>query len=264
MMEEKIWRFMRSERMYGKGSKIIAGVSGGKDSMFLIDVLDFARSRDDIEVDLLFIDFGLEGHKKAREYLEGLSRERGFTLRVVEIEKEFGMDIVQISYIAGKHICTVCSQLLRYYLLYSSKGYDTLITGHNMTDITAFYIVNAASGSRYSDTLRPVFTTFLGNKKARPFFYLTENRLREIAKERGYRSFDTNCPGENELPSVSVRRMLVEAEERRKGFTKGLLKYFISHTTPSGGNPVPCRLCGMPSRNGICSICRLKQKIERF
>ncbi len=261
--EEKIRMFMRSQRMYRPGDRILAGISGGKDSMMLAVVLKHVSEVDDVSVELLHLNFGQRGSDVLERYVVKFAEELGLPIKVWRLEDEWGMKFDELVRKVKGNPCSVCSTLLRYYLLWFGKEYDVVATGHNLDDMVSFYLFNAMTGNtRYSSTLRPVVKTSVGPLKVRPFFYVPEEKIAEEARKRGIVSFPTGCPSEDEAPTVRIRGFLKEIEKRTPGARKGLLKFFLSVTPPPEGNaPRRCEVCGMPSSGRLCAVCRMKKKV---
>ena len=262
--EEKIRMFMRSQRMYGPGDRILAGISGGKDSMMLAVVLSYVAEKDDVEVELLHLNFGQPGSELLEKHVRRFAEELGLPIRVWRMKDEWGITFPELLARLRGNPCGVCSTLLRYYLLYFGKEYDAIATGHNLDDIVSFMLYNAMTGNvRYSATLRPVVTTFFGNKKVRPFFYVPEERLAEEAKRRGIKSLPTGCPSEEEAPTVVLRKFLREFEKRVPGARKSLLKFFLSLDVEGReGGPRACERCGMPASGRVCAVCKMKERVR--
>ncbi|NPA86442.1 MAG: hypothetical protein GXO00_00315 [Candidatus Diapherotrites archaeon] len=260
--EEKIRMFMRSQRMYWPGARILSGISGGKDSLMLAVVLKHVSEVDDVSVELLHLNFGQKGSELLEKHVERFASELGLPLKVWRLEDEWGMRFDELVSRLRGNPCAICSTLLRYYLLYLGRDYDAVATGHNLDDVVSFYLYNAMTGNvSFSSTLRPVLKTSVGPLKIRPFFYVREEKIAEEAKKRGIVSFPTGCPSEEEAPTVLLRRFLKDFERRVPGARKNLLRFFLEKTEPPKEPPNRCEICGMPTSGRICAVCKMKKRL---
>ncbi len=265
MFEEKIRMFMRSQHMYKPGDKILAGISGGKDSLMLGLVMKYIVERDDVEAEFLHINFGQPGSELVEAYVKRFSKDLGIKLHVYRFKEDWGVGFPEIATVLRKNACSLCSQMLRYYLLYFGRDYDVVATAHNLDDIVSFLLYNAATGNTsYSSSLKPVLDTIIGVKKVKPFYYVPEERLADEAKKRGITPVPTGCPSEDEAPTVRIRRFLKEMEREVPGFRKNLLRTLIRIGTPTDSAPNKCERCGMPSYGRICSVCRMRDRIKKI
>ncbi len=230
--------------------------------MMLAVVLKYVSTVDDVSVELLHLNFGQKGSKRLEEHVSRFAEELELPLRIWRFEEEWGMSFDELVQRVGGNPCSICSTLLRYYLLWFGKEYDVVATGHNLDDMVSFYLYNTMTGNtRFSSTLRPVVRTSVGPLKVRPFFYVPEERIAEEARSRGIVSFPTGCPSEEEAPTVRIRRYLKELESSVPGARKNLLRFFLSVTPPPQEKELNrCEICGMPTSGRICSVCRMKIK----
>ena len=255
--------FMRSQRMYKPGDRILAGISGGKDSMMLAVVLKHVSEVDDVSVELLHLNFGQKGSDLLEKHVINFANKLDLPIRIWRLEEEWGMKFDELVSRLGGNPCSVCSTLLRYYLLWVGKEYDVIATGHNLDDIVSFYLYNTMTGNtRFSTTLRPVIKSYVSPLKVKPFFYVPEERIAEEAKSRDIVSLPTGCPSEEEAPTVKIRKYLRDLEKQVPGARKNLLKFFLSVTPTEERKAVNrCKICGMPTSGNICAVCKMKIKL---
>lgn len=266
MFEEKVRLYMRSQNMYGRNSNIFSGISGGKDSLALAEVLNYIREKDGVSVTLLHLNFGQKGSNILEKYVERFADERSLPIHIWRLEDDWGLTFDELSRRTKKNPCSLCSQLLRYYLLYIpwKKGADVVATGHNLDDIASFVLYNVMTGSqRYSDGLRPVVKTVVGVLKVKPFFFMKEEKIAEYVKQKNITPVPTGCPSEDEAPTVMLRRVLKEIERKTPGARKNIVKFFLNNKVVESKPPNRCKMCGMPSSGDVCSVCRLRMKVER-
>lgn len=87
-MQKKVGQFIDKWNMISEGDKVIAGVSGGADSVCLMVLLDEMRRQRDFELHVVHVNHGIRGEaaQKDEEYVRLLCKERGLPLEVVHAD----------------------------------------------------------------------------------------------------------------------------------------------------------------------------------
>src|SRR5512135_1612674 len=132
-------RFIKKYGMFGREDRVLAAVSGGKDSLSLWDIL----WRLGYQVDGLYIGLGIDegiGYSAESQRLtEQFAAQHGLELYVVDVLKQYGETIPAM---AGRTLrghdkpCAVCGMSKRHIMNRVGRegGYDVLVTGHNLDD----------------------------------------------------------------------------------------------------------------------------------
>src|SRR5512135_2147655 len=149
---EQTARFIKKYWMFGPDEKVLVAVSGGKDSLSLWDIL----WRLGYQADGLYIGLGIdeglhysdESHRLAEKFAAG----RGLTLRVVDVEREYGHAIpvlAEKTHRGQDKPCAVCGLTKRHEMnrIARDLGYDVLATGHNLDDEAATLFGNTLTWS---------------------------------------------------------------------------------------------------------------------
>ena len=252
--------------MWKEGSRVMVGVSGGKDSMLTLHVLSAIREKENIEVAAFHLDLSIPDYSSpSLDTIRKYTEDNDVPLFTYSLSKEWGMSLGEIAETLGRKPCSLCGLLKRYYLLKTAvkEGFDVVATGHNMDDILSFFLYNAATGGkRYFPSLLPKVKTIVGVIKVRPLYYLDENRIRKEVEALQVPYFPGKCPFSSMAPTGKIRKFLQEMEEERPGFKKTLLKFFldVARQTPAE-KPGKCKICGMPSSGEVCSVCKIKMKL---
>ena len=79
MFLEKVLKFNEENKLFSRGDRIVVGVSGGKDSVCLLDVLDRCREEWELSLLVVHVNHGLRGEAADRDeaFVETLANERG-------------------------------------------------------------------------------------------------------------------------------------------------------------------------------------------
>lgn len=79
MLKEKVLKYNEANKLFAKGDRIVVGVSGGRDSVCLLDILDRCREKFELSLLVLHVNHCLRGEESDRDeaFVESLARERG-------------------------------------------------------------------------------------------------------------------------------------------------------------------------------------------
>lgn len=179
--EEKIIRFIETNRLIEKGERVLVAFSGGPDSVFALHFLKKFQQKYSIELSAVHFNHGLRGkeadedQKFASEFCSNL----GVTfysskLNVKKLAKEKKLSIEE------------AARKLRYqYLekLNKQNSFDKIVTAHNLTDNTETVLMNLLSGtsasglsgipSQRGNIIRPILCV----TKQEILSYLEKNRI---------------------------------------------------------------------------------------
>ncbi|MBW2192217.1 MAG: tRNA 2-thiocytidine(32) synthetase TtcA [Deltaproteobacteria bacterium] len=178
--------------MISDGDRILVGLSGGKDSLTLMWVLEERRQRIPINYELFaaYVDPGFDGGfgEQLAEYCD----EAGFDLSVESTDH----GILAHSPQNRENPCFLCSRLRRKRLfeIADERGCNKLALGHNKDDIIETLFLNMCYAGQIS-TMLPSQSFFQGKfTLIRPLAFVDENVIRHFAEERGCPDFMNPCP----------------------------------------------------------------------
>ena len=79
MLKEKVLKFNEVNKLFHKGDRIVVGVSGGKDSVCLLDVLDRCREEFGLSLLVVHVNHCLRGEEADRDeaFVKALAEQRG-------------------------------------------------------------------------------------------------------------------------------------------------------------------------------------------
>lgn len=179
-------------QMISDGDRIVVGVSGGADSLTLMQMLLERLARIPIQYELfaVYIDPGFEG--SFAEPLEIYCEKIGFPLRVEYTD--YG--VLGHSSDNRENPCFLCSRLRRKRLFEIADELDCnkLALGHNKDDLIETLFMNICYAGEIS-TMLPV-QTFFQQKFAliRPLAYTDEDLIRRFARDQRFPDFINPCP----------------------------------------------------------------------
>lgn len=191
---KKIGRTIKKQNLLNENDKILVALSGGKDSMILLDALADRRNHLPFKIEIIAAHVLIPtiGYKTDTNYLKQFCEER----EVKFILKEFEIELDPES---KKSECFICSWSRRKALFELTKelGCNKLAFGHHMDDAIETLFMNMMYHGSIS-SLPFQLEMFKGRVKViRPLLEMTEDELIKYAAIADYKKELKNCPFEN-------------------------------------------------------------------
>lgn len=250
-------------------------VSGGKDSLSLLEVLHSLSSARGYELVALTVDEGVEGYREESiEHAEWLVKKLGVTHVVVSYEGLYGFDLDSaLDWKDERDVssCSMCGIFRRRAIDEAAQraGVDVIATAHNLDDYVQTFMMNLLHGDverlGWLDPL--VVDTDFPLRRIKPFMEIYEEEIALYAHLSGLPFQSKNCPYMHEGLRSEVRDYLNELESKHPGMKNVLLNSSVQVSSKlsvsKGPELVPCAVCGKPSSRGFCNVCRMKQLVEQ-
>ncbi len=194
--------------MISDGEKIAVGLSGGKDSLTLLWILNERLRRIPINYELIaiHIDPGFEGGFSTQ--LKAYCEKEGYKLIVDHTDN----GIVAHSSENRENPCFLCSRLRRKRLfeIADELGCKKLALGHNKDDIIETLFINMCYAGEIS-TMSPVQEFFQGDFTViRPLAFVDESVIKRFAKNMGFPVGENPCPSANVSKRAEIKIILNE------------------------------------------------------
>ena len=194
--------------MIREGDRVLVGVSGGADSLALLDLLAspmvFTPS---FELLAVHIDLGFPGSEGDLDQLRGYFEDRGYPF-VID-RTDYGP--LAHSDFNRKNPCFLCSRLRRkrIFEIAAERGFNRIALAHHRDDIIETLLINMFYGREIS-TMMPAQSIFGGKLHIiRPLAYLPEEPIKKYARECQFPIVENRCPS---------------SKTSRRGYIKDLLK----------------------------------------
>ena len=281
-MKKRVQKTLTRHKMLKRGDRIAIGVSGGKDSIALLHILnkiekDFPES----ELIAITIDEGIENYREegllfAKKHVEELELEH----HIYSFENDFGYGLDEILKILGERgkerefgACSYCGILRRKILNKAAKdiGADVLVTAHNLEDEVETVLLNIIRGDiqrlarldphprKIHESLVPRVKPFRATPQAEIVLYCVLNDLE-------YQEIP--CPHAVEAYRGDVREFVFKTQEKQPMLSFNILRgqdklLEIMKTTQPKGTLKNCEKCGEATAGKLCRACWLQELLEK-
>jgi uncharacterized protein (TIGR00269 family) len=247
-------------------SRVAVGVSGGKDSLTLLQILkEIEEGTHGSEIIAVTVDEGIKGYRdEALGIVERSCRAMGVEWVNISFSVLFGYTMDEIA--ASERTlgaCSFCGVLRRRALNEAAKSVDAdrLATGHTLDDIAQSALLNLLRGDIGKITsLDPGGYTNLGFvRRIKPLCEVPEKETTLYAYLQGFELQTTTCPYAREAMREDARVFLSDMEARRPGTlftTYNTALKLIPEVTMADAMKT-CKKCGEPSAGDTCRVCQL-------
>lgn len=273
-VEKAIHKF----KMFPPEAKVLVAVSGGKDSLALWDILnELGYAADGLVIGLGIGDYSDRSTQFARDF----ATSRGLTLHECDLSQTHGFTVPEAAEATKRVPCSACGLSKRHIFdsVAIEKGYDVVVTGHNLDDEAAVLFGNVIRWqSDYLARQYPVLPAGNGFPlKTKPLVRLGEREMAAYCVLRNIDYVVEECPmaaGNKHLEYKDhLNRMEVESPGAKHNFYFGFLdrasELFAgefaereqTHAGEDGEALSLCRECGQPSSNDVCAFCKLVDRV---
>ena len=265
-VRRQVERTIHDFKMFDHGHRLVLGVSGGKDSLALWDILSgLGYSVDGVYLHLGIGEYSSDSLRFSREFAET----RGLSLQIVDLPDQYDFSVPEAAAASHRSPCSACGLSKRYILnqVADSAGYDVLVMGHNLDDEAATLFSNVLHwNTEYLGRQRPVLpATDQGlARKVKPLIRVAERESAAYAVLSGIDYEVEECPmaAGNTLNRYKewLNRLEDQSPGIKAGFLFGFLERGAGHFTAGEGLELNgCAFCGQPTTGEACAFCKLQK-----
>jgi len=221
----KTTRALAEFAMLEDGDRVMVGLSGGKDSWALLQILDVLRQRAPIAFSLVAVNVD-SGYK---EYKHGLiastCKARGWEYRIEHTGIGQTIDDILDD---GATPCSLCARLRRgvLYRIAREVGATRIALGHHADDFIETLLLNLLFAGALKAMPAKLVSDDGEQIVIRPLVYVGEDEARAYTKERQLPIIGCCCPacGDLSLQRQRMKRLLMELEREHPGVKNSMLK----------------------------------------
>jgi tRNA 2-thiocytidine biosynthesis protein TtcA len=222
---KKVARAITEHGLIEDGDRVMVGLSGGKDSWALIQVLDALQQRAPIDFSLIAVNVNSGYTNFRHDLVTAACAERGWECRVEHTTIGAIMDDILDD---GDTPCSLCARLRRGVLYRIAKeiGATKIALGHHLDDFVETALLNLF----FQGSLKAMPARLVSDNREhiviRPLVYVTEGEARAYTQEVGLPVIGCCCPacGDLSLQRQRVKRLITDLEVEHPGVKQSMLK----------------------------------------
>ncbi|HIP92918.1 MAG TPA: adenine nucleotide alpha hydrolase family protein [Desulfurobacteriaceae bacterium] len=273
-IENYVYEAIKEYKMFSHKDKILVCVSGGKDSIALVSILNSLGYK----IYPFFIDLGIKNFSKTSlKVVYKVCQILNLPLYIYDIKGCLSYSIKEISKaLKRSEFCSICGTLKRYIMEIAARYFkvDVIATGHNLNDETENLFLNVLNWKiTYLARQGPVLKEEKGfKKKVKPLFKLREKYLYFYVKAKNLPFVEEKCPYSKGATRYIYRKVLNFLEENMPGCLLRFYLEFLRKAKPIFEKALdqesqklhPCPKCFYPtSRKDKCLVCSYLEKTQK-
>jgi tRNA 2-thiocytidine biosynthesis protein TtcA len=211
--------------MLEDGDRVMVGLSGGKDSWALLQILDVLRLRAPISFTLVAVNVD-SGYKEYKhDLIASTCQTRGWACRIEHTGIGQTIDDVLDD---GATPCSLCARLRRgvLYRIAKEEGATKIALGHHADDFIETLLLNLFFAGALKAMPAKLVSDDGTHVVIRPLAYIGEDEARAYTKESELPIIGCCCPacGDLSLQRQRAKRLLVELEREHPGVKNSMLR----------------------------------------
>ncbi|MEW6379345.1 MAG: ATP-binding protein [bacterium] len=175
------------------GDNILVALSGGKDSLALLEILLYLQAKAPVKFSLTAgtVDEGFEGFETARIADHCSRKNIPFILKREKI-----LDIIREKNLSGPHFCSFCARLRRgtLYTLAQQQGFNKIALAHHADDFIETLLLDLF----YAGSFWKMPVCLVSRRQEitviRPLVYVYEEEIERFCQDQGFAPVPHPCP----------------------------------------------------------------------
>ena len=179
----KTAKTISKHKMIQNDELVAVAVSGGKDSLALLNIMNQMASNHNFKIKAITIDEGIPGYRDealeiVEKFCEGLNVELStYSYKeLFELSLDEALDLRENKKTSS---CSICGTLRRRAMEHAAKdiGADVIATGHNLDDTLQTFVINMLSGDTNKVGWMDPDTSKNSLRKIKPFCEIYESEI---------------------------------------------------------------------------------------
>ena len=202
-------RCVEDYNMISPGDRIAVGISGGKDSLVLLQILSGLREYSDFTLDAVTVDMGLGmDYSSVAKFCEDLN------VPYHVIKTEIGPIIFE--HRKEKNPCSMCAKMRRGALNQAilDLGIRKIALGHHYDDAVETFLMSLLYEGRISCFQPVTELDRMGVTQIRPMLYIHEKTVDNFARRMALPVVENRCPADKRTKREEIKQLVFELSGR--------------------------------------------------
>ena len=198
-------RCVEDYQMIASGDRVAVGVSGGKDSLVLLQLLAGLRQYSDFELEAITVDMGLGmDYSKVQEFCDSL--QVPYTIVNTQIAP------IIFEHRKEKNPCSMCSKMRRGALNQAilDRGIRKIALGHHYDDAVETFLMSLIYEGRISCFQPVTDLDRTGVIQIRPMLYIHEKTVDNFAGRMNLPVVENRCPVDKITKREEIKRLVYD------------------------------------------------------
>lgn len=204
-ISKKVGKMLNEHQLVEAGDRVLVGLSGGKDSMILLEALADRRRHlpFDFQIFAVHVSATNIGYEMDTGYLEEFCTELDIPLFLEEIELDLTVD-------PKKSPCFICSWNRRKRIFELSKelGCNKVALGHHKDDAIQTVLMNMIFHGSISSLPQKLSMFESRIRLIRPLLFIPEKELTYYATLRSFKKQEKSCPYDDTTRRESIKEII--------------------------------------------------------
>jgi len=259
-------------KMIKNNELVCVAVSGGKDSLVLLDILNKMSKTHNFRIFVVTIDEGIPGYRdEALKIVENFCTQLNIQHKTFSYKKIFDLTLTESLELRNDQklsSCSICGTFRRRALDHAAKtiNADTIATGHNLDDNLQTFLINILSGDAKKIGWMDPDTSSNKVRKIKPLSEIYESEIVFYAFTNNLPFQTEPCPHMNEGIRTEIREFLNSLELNHDGIKNNMYRTIlkISQFMNESNHKEKrmCLVCGNQCTSRICSVCNMLTNLK--
>lgn len=231
-LRRNVGKAIADYEMIQDGDKIMACISGGKDSLVMLDTLLHLQRVAPVRFEVVAVNLDQKQPGFPAHVLPEYFSSKNIEYFIIDKDT---YSVVKQKVPAGKTTCSLCSRLRRgtLYGFAEDIGATKMALGHHMDDIIETLFLNMFFQGQLKAMPPKLLSDDKRNIVIRPLAYCRESEIAKIAADLGVPIIPCNlCGSQENLQRQKIKAMIAEFDQANPGCVEKIF-HSIQHVSPS-------------------------------
>lgn len=231
-LRKNVGKAIADYAMIEDGDKIMACISGGKDSLVMLDTLLYLQRVAPVRFEVVAVNLDQKQPGFPAEVLPEYFRTKDIDYFIIDKDT---YSVVKQKVPEGKTTCSLCSRLRRgtLYGFAEEIGATKMALGHHMDDIVETLFLNMFFQGQLKAMPPKLLSDDKRNVVIRPLAYCRESEIEKVAADLRVPIIPCNlCGSQENLQRKKIKAMLAEWNQANPGCVEKIF-HSVQHVSPS-------------------------------